>query len=197
MRYALALALLAFLTAAPVRAQQEGAQEKASAPTATEQEAGYEELEVKVPADWAKLQSHWEMVESASGPAKAEHLEMHRGLLADYMPELDKYAKQEEGEEMPDASFEQWMASVGAAQEHWQMVQAIKDPGQLETHLDMHMGMLEKIADGDSRLRAAGEEGTEHEMDPDMDHEGMQHGQAGDGQTETGHPPQREKPAGY
>jgi hypothetical protein len=197
MRYTLALALLAFLTAAPVRAQQEGAQEKTSAPAATEQEAAYEELEVKVPADWAKLESHWEMVESASGPAKAEHLEMHRRMLADYMPELDKYAKQEEGEEMPDAAFEKWMASVGAAQEHWQMVQGIKDPEQLETHLDMHMDMLEKIADGDSRLDAADEDDNGHEMDHDMDHEGMQHGEAGHGKPEGGHPPKPDKPAGY
>jgi hypothetical protein len=196
MRYALALALLAFLTAAPVRAQQEGAQEKTSAPTATEQEAGYEELEVKVPADWAKLQSHWEMVESASGPAKAEHLEMHRRLLADYMPELDNYATQEEGEEMPDASFEQWKASVGEAQKHWRMVQGIKDPEQLETHLDMHMDMLEKIADGDSRLHAAEEKAEEKETEHEMGHEGMQHGPAGQGE-KAGQPPQREKPAGY
>ncbi len=203
MRYVITLTVLAFLAAVPVRAQQETGQQKTSAPTTTEQMSddqmsdADDDLDARIASDWSKLQSHWTMVESASGSDKAEHLEMHRAMLEDFMKELDAHAKLEVGTEHPDEETEEMKTSLASAQKHWQIVQGIKDPEQLETHLGMHMEIL-------APLVAEDEEYGDQDMDDEgMHHEGMHHGdmdddKAGGGQQpEPSQQPGQEKPAGY
>jgi hypothetical protein len=199
MRYVITLTVLAFLAAVPARAQQETGQQKTSAPTTTEQMSDEQTpdaddaFDARIGSDWSKIQSHWDMVKGMKGPEKAEHLEMHRAMLADLMKELDEHQKIETGKELPDAEDRQEAAALADAQEHWQMVQSIKDPQQLETHLKLHMGMLAPIvaeaADYDDD-EDDGMSGMDH---GDMDHGGMDHG----ANPEPVRPPAPEKPAGY
>jgi hypothetical protein len=192
MRYLFTLMLLAFLAAVPLRAQQETGQQKTSAPTTTEQTADDEEdLDMQIATDWSKLQSHWTMVESATGSAKTEHLEMHRTMLADFMKKFEDHANLEIGREHPDEETKELEGSLAKVQKHWQVVQGIKDPEQLETHLGMHMDLLAGVLAEDEQ--AGEDEGMGHEG---MKHEGMEHGdmdhpKAGEGQ------PDQKKPAGY
>jgi hypothetical protein len=196
MRYVIAVTVLAFLAAAPVRAQQETGQQKTSAPTTTEQMADAEDdLDARIASDWSKIQSHWTMVESAKGADKAEHLEMHRALLGDFMKELDEHAKLEVGMEHPDEETEKMEKSLADAQKHWQVVQGIKEPEQLETHLGMHMEILTPLV---AEEEDAGEHGMKHEgMEEGMEHGDMDKGKPGYNQPEPSPQPEQEKPAGY
>jgi hypothetical protein len=186
MRYALAIAVLASLAAAPVWAQQEGAQEKTSAQATTEQAA--QPSSDALASDWKQLESHWQMVESLSGPEKAEHLDMHKAMVGDFMKKLEKQAEAvpDEGRQAPPAEAVE--ARIEKAEKHWHMVETIKDPQQLETHLGMHMQILKDIYGEGEATGVLPETGKTGE---DMQHEG--HGP----EKPESRKPEEQKPSGY
>ena len=192
MRYVITLTVLAFLAAVPARAQQETGQQKTSAPTTTEQMSddqtpdADEALDARIGSDWSKIESHWEVVKAAKGPERAEHLEMHRAMLGDFMKELDEHQKVEAGKEQPDAEDQQEAKALADADAHWKVVQGIKDPPELEKHMKLHMGMLAPIVADAADYDDEGMKG--------MDHGDMDHGEAGQ---KPAPQPEPEKPAGY
>ncbi|MFN2431836.1 MAG: hypothetical protein ABR599_03285 [Gemmatimonadota bacterium] len=91
MRTIALLALLVLAAGAPLRAQGEAgdagaAEHKAPAGVA----AGHGGLDLA--ADWKQIEAHWEMVQSMPGPEKAEHLQMHREMLGEFMDALSTHA---------------------------------------------------------------------------------------------------------
>ncbi len=195
MRLALAIAALALAAAMPLRAQQaDSAVGDAAHPERAAGEAG-------LAAEWTKLEDHWKMVESLPAGARAEHREMHRAMLAGFMDELVEHA----AKEAPPVASEEDVAGMRDEHEnlrgHWRMIEGIRDREQLQTHLAMHMQMLESLHSEGAKAGVhppAGAGVAEHERmrheEEGMDHGGM-HGEAEQGEPAAGAEPR--KPAGY
>jgi len=181
MRYVIAITVLAFLAAVPVRAQQETGQQKTSAPTTTEQMD--DAADAQLASDWTKIQSHWKEVEAANGAEKTKLLDAHRTMLGDFTKKLEEHEKMEE--EGKEATPDDDAAKLAEVDKHWKMVESIKDPEQLETHLKMHQEMLAPIV------------ADEGDYGEDMDHDDMGHGAEHAPGADQTKPEKPDKPAGY
>lgn len=190
MRLALMIAAL-MLVGLPLRAQEEEGEVKDD-PSAHDGmdhqgDAGapmvrYEARDADIAGDWGKIRKHWELARSASGPEKAKHLRMHREMLGGFMDGLSKHA----AEDAPSGGArEDEVGGMRSKHEdlrrHWKVVQGVEDTEPLETHLAMHMRMLEDLYRKGEKAGVHPERG---------DGEGRGEGEENDGESSR-------RPAGY